>query len=67
MGLKIVCQACSHVLFEGFEPIPFFKLRDGLDGTCPKCKRKLAIRPISSQRYDAKGVNIHGKLPSQIA
>ena len=67
MGLKIVCHACSYVLFEGFELVPFFKLRDELDGKCPNCKRKLAIRPVSVELYDSKGDNIDGKLPSQIA
>lgn len=67
MGLKIVCHGCGHVLYEGFDLIPFFKLRDELDGKCPNCKRKLAIRPVSVELYDSKGVNINGKLPSQIA
>lgn len=52
MGLKIVCHACSHVLYEGFDLIPFFNLRDKLDGKCPNCKRKLAIRPLTVDLYE---------------
>ena len=53
MGLKIVCHQCNHVLYEEFDLIPFFKLRDELDGKCPNCKRKLAIRLV---KVEMKGV-----------
>lgn len=52
MGLKIVCHACSHVLYEGFDLVPFFNLRNKLDGKCPNCKRKLAIRPLTVELYE---------------
>jgi len=67
MGLKIVCHQCSYVLYEGFDLIPFFKLRDELDGKCPNCKRKLAIRPVTVELYDTKGVSIDGRQLSQIS
>ncbi len=54
MGLKILCHECSHVLYEGFDLIPFFKLRSELNGKCPNCKNKLAIRPVS---VEMKGTN----------
>jgi hypothetical protein len=66
MGLKIVCHACSYVLFEGFELIPFFKLRDQLDGKCPNCNRKLAIRPISVELYDTKPPKNNSKIPTAL-
>ncbi len=66
MGLKIVCHQCNYLLYEGFELIHFFKLRDQLDGKCPNCKHKLAIRPITVELYDKKGVNTNGKQSSQI-
>jgi len=47
MGLKIVCHRCGNTLYEGFDLIPFFKLRAELDGKCPKCKRKLSVRPVN--------------------
>jgi len=61
MGLKIVCHQCNQLLYEGFDLIPFFKLRDKIDGKCPNCKRKLAIRPITVELHITKGDNTNGK------
>ncbi|MCR3907092.1 MAG: hypothetical protein NUK62_08730 [Tenericutes bacterium] len=54
MGLHIVCHGCGHVLYDGIDIIPFYKLRQELDNKCPNCKRKLAIHPIS---VELKGIN----------
>jgi len=32
---------------DGFDMIPLYRLRREIDGRCPKCKRKLAVRPLS--------------------
>jgi len=61
MGLKIVCHACDHVLYEGFDLIPFFNLRDKLDGKCPNCKRELAIRPLTVELFEKNEVKNEGE------
>lgn len=45
LGTEIRCKECSHVLFE-FDGVPtdviwYSRLRDKLDGECPKCGHKL--------------------------
>jgi len=47
LGFSIVCHSCGYVLYDGFDMIPLYKLRREIDGRCPNCKRKLAIRPLS--------------------
>jgi len=37
----------GYVLYGGNDMIPFYRLRRKIDGRCPSCKRKLAIRPLS--------------------
>ena len=66
MGLKIVCNVCGYVLYEGVELIPFYKLRQEIDNKCPNCKRKLAIRPVSVELSETKGVSKNGEQMSQI-
>jgi hypothetical protein len=47
MGLKIICHDCENILYNGIDLIHFFKLRAELDGKCPKCDRKLSVRPVN--------------------
>lgn len=54
MGFTVVCHGCGHVLYQGIDIIPFYKLRSQLEGKCPSCERKLAIRPVTVK---LKGVN----------
>lgn len=56
MGLSIVCNGCGNVLYDGVDIIPFYKLRQEIDNKCPKCKRKLAIRPIT---VELRGMNFN--------
>ncbi len=47
MGFSIVCHGCGNVLYDGNDMIPLYRLRRKIDGRCPSCKRKLAVRPLS--------------------
>lgn len=66
MGMKIVCNVCNHISYEGIEIIPLYKLRQGINNKCPNCNRKRAIRPISVKLFEIKGAIKNGEQISQI-
>ena len=48
LGFSVMCHSCGHVLYDGFDMIPLYRLRRETDGRCPNCKRKLAVHPLST-------------------
>ena len=41
-----MCHGFGHLLYEGRDMIPLYRLRRRTDGKCPSCKRKLAFHPL---------------------
>jgi hypothetical protein len=45
LSFTIVCHGCGHILYEGRDMIPIYRLMSKLDGRCPACNRKLSATP----------------------
>jgi hypothetical protein len=49
MPERVICQGCSHVLYEGAELKPPDEIIQKYNGKCPKCSRKLSLLPTDVQ------------------
>lgn len=47
MTLKVYCDKCGTVLYEGEELKPPYEIIEDYEGRCPKCHRKLSHIPIT--------------------
>jgi hypothetical protein len=44
--LRVICQGCGHLLYEGAELKPPDEILHQYDGKCPRCGKKLSLVPI---------------------
>ncbi|MEJ2240862.1 MAG: hypothetical protein P8Y18_01785 [Candidatus Bathyarchaeota archaeon] len=63
MGFSVVCHECGAVLYEGWDMIPLYRLRNKTDGKCPNCGRRLSLRPLSIQLQEHELVNSSSTEP----
>jgi hypothetical protein len=45
MSLKVVCERCGFVLYEGVDFKTPYEIIQMHDGRCPKCVKRLAFMP----------------------
>lgn len=43
---RVICQGCSHVLYDGPELKPPDEILQKFEGKCPNCNKKLSLLPI---------------------
>ncbi|MCW4001689.1 MAG: hypothetical protein NWE97_00665 [Candidatus Bathyarchaeota archaeon] len=53
MPLRVICQKCKFVLYDGKDLKPPYEIIPGYDGRCPNCGKKLSEMPIDFEiEYD---------------
>lgn len=57
MPLRVTCQDCGAVLYEGAELKPPYEIIEILDGKCPNCAKKLAHIPLQVEIKPVEGLD----------
>jgi len=53
MPLRVICQKCKSVLYDGKDLKPPYEIIQDYNGRCPNCGKKLSQMPIDFEiEYD---------------
>jgi len=57
MPLRVICQDCGVVLYEGAELKPPYEIIETFNGKCPNCGRKLSHIPTQVEIKPVTGAD----------